>query len=464
MLFHSPFGKRCASIHDPRITSSISSWLPHTETQGNSISTDINVDGLHQKRQHEILQGNPFGDQFSLELDDFPELYKLICNTTTNNKRRRNNLSEIHKLSIALQMRGNPGWMYKYRPQHIIFNELCMVLHKRAFRLEASGRAIPITIATYNSKNKEHVMVREIAFGPDSDSTVRGVSLWFNIPENEVTECTAKQAKRYRWKKTPKFDDQRALDARPSVFDSRECFTMIRPFDKSAFNFATEILNHRYQTVHAERCSSLSDRFDALKKLQINKGNLQERFASHKHHWLKWAWPINTGRQYIDEQTKVPPVDAEYNPLLDNASMVRAQLAGSHNGAHAVQGSAIQAIWKSFVSVDFENLENPTSLVATTQLRPRLSIFSELAQGKPVCDDRSLPHIHRSEHRLTSTWNKCSWRSGNENLNRESERCWKALLLEPASTEAHRQANEWQIVRDHFQNARCKKVLTIIQQ
>ena len=158
----SPFGRRCVGIHDPRIMGLSPSWLPHTETQGNSLPTDINVDGLHQKRMHTILYGNPFGDQFSLELDDWADLYKLVCNTTSNSKRRRNTLSEIHKLSIALQMRGESGWMYKYRPQHVIYNTLCMVLQKRAFILEKSGQAVEIPVNKFRANSSKHVLVRYV--------------------------------------------------------------------------------------------------------------------------------------------------------------------------------------------------------------------------------------------------------------------------------------------------------------
>ena len=111
---------------------------------------------------HAILYGNPFGDQFSLELDDWADLYKLVCNTTSNNKRRRNILSEIHKLSIALQMRGESGWMYKYRPQHVVYNTLCMVLQKRAFILEKSGRAVEIPLSKFRANNSTHVLVRYV--------------------------------------------------------------------------------------------------------------------------------------------------------------------------------------------------------------------------------------------------------------------------------------------------------------
>lgn len=95
-----------------------------------------------------------------MELDDWADLYKLVCNTSTTNKRRRNTLSEVHKLSIALQMRGESGWMYKYRPQHLIYDTLCMVLSTRVFRLEKTGKAVPIPLSNYMQNNSTHVLVR----------------------------------------------------------------------------------------------------------------------------------------------------------------------------------------------------------------------------------------------------------------------------------------------------------------
>jgi hypothetical protein len=460
-LLLSPFGKRCSGIHDPRIVASTPSWLPHTETQGNSISTDINVDGLHQKRLLTILHSNPFGDQFSLELDDWADLYKLICNTTASNKRRRNNLSEIHKLSIALQMRGGHDWMYKYRPQHIVYDTLCIVLLKRAFRLDKSGQAFPIPIHAFNPRNSQHVMVREIAFGPDSDPTVRGVALWFGIPEHEVSQCTPQQAKRYRWKKATRHDDRpRANNDRSSIFDSRECFAMIRPHDRDAFELATDILEHRYETVKAERISTLSERSEALKVLQKEKELLRETFGHHKRHWTAWAWPINTGRQTIDDDTPVPPIDGEYNPIIDQEAM--SDDYGEVEG-EKVTGSFIQPIWESFVSHKFEGTRKAhqckpdegdwKSSSIADKPRRRLSIFARLGYGESINPDRSsLPHIRQDYGQSSTTCDP---------LPRQSERCWRALLLKKDWQHAQ---NEWEIVREHFQNARSKKVLTIIQQ
>ena len=218
----SPYGKRCACIHDPRVTGTVQSWLPITETQGNNIMTDINVEGLHQKRRFGILYGDPFvGEPRMSALADFggtgadrdcdghhynwSELYNMVANINNNiinnqqtgavrgsssstkhgsgniaiHKRRHSQpVWEVHKLSIALQIHGGTHkFMYKYRPTHCIFNELCMVLDKRAFRLESgSGRAIPLPLSKYKVGNPNHCIVREIAFGPDQDPSVRPVS------------------------------------------------------------------------------------------------------------------------------------------------------------------------------------------------------------------------------------------------------------------------------------------------
>jgi hypothetical protein len=369
-LICSPFGKRCTGIHDPRIDGSNPSWLPHTETQGNTMATDINVDSLHQKRLHTILYDNPFGDRFSFG-NSWSDLYKLICCIDYSkkdgwiDKRRQRGLGPIYKLQIALKLRATPDWQYKYRPQHIVHNELCMVLQKRAFRIGNTMEAVEIPLSSYNIRLPSHVLVREIAFGPDSDPAVRGVSLWFNISEDEVQICTPQQAKRFRWKRTVKGSSSKDQESQTdtSVFQKLDSFPMIRPDDKYAFNLATDIMKHRLSVLQTERLSSMSDRFEALKKLEAQKKLLKERFENQKRSWVDWAWPVNVGRKKVDKRTPVPPVDVKYSLESPKANAMKAQIEGyddmseqdsndDESGERLILGSAVYRVWESFLAAN----------------------------------------------------------------------------------------------------------------
>jgi hypothetical protein len=365
---HSPFGKRCCGIHDPRVSGSNASWLPHTETQGNTIATDINVDCLHQKRQNSLLYRNPFGTQLlclsgsSNNISIFSDLYRLICRIDYSqvgeeeeeekkggwiDKRRRGGLGPMSKLQIALLLRGDADWQYKYRPQHIIHDELCMVLQKRAFQIGKDMEAREISLTSYNPRVASHVLVREIAFGPDSDPTVRGVSLWFNIGEDEVQLCTPQQAKRFRWKRGLKTNkDEKNCS---SIFETLDSFPMVRPDDKDAFDLATDIMKHRCAVMQTEQLSSMRDRFEALKKLETQKKALQERFENQKKSWAAWAWPINVGRgEKVNKNTPVPPVDSHY--VLERTEKEETPEGEDSDKDHCV-GSAVTGIWESFLSV-----------------------------------------------------------------------------------------------------------------
>jgi hypothetical protein len=371
--FGSPFGKRCSGIHDPRAAGIHQSWLPHTETQGNTIATDINVEAMHQKRLNSINCNNPFGELFDVDLDEWEDLYNLVCNipTIVSRNRRRTNLAEHHKLSIVLQMRGPAGWHYKFRPQHIVYDELCMVLQKRAFRLTDS-KAIEIPLGVYNSNRfSNQVLVREIAFGPDCDPTVRGVSLWFDIADKDVTVCTPQQAKRYRWKKGIKNRDSPSpTPSKPnsSAFESRDCFVMMRPLDKDAYDLSNEILAHYLGMLRSERIANLRDRSAALSVLQDESELLKESFEKLKRHWQTWAWPVNEGRSKIDEKTPVPPVDGKYKP---------SPVATHEGGVGKV--SPVERIWESFVSGDDTGRGDVP--VGASQTSRRLPIFQQLASG-----------------------------------------------------------------------------------
>lgn len=336
--------------------------MPHTETQGNTIATDINVDSLHQKRLHSILYGNPFGDLFSFT-NSWGDLYKLVCCTDYSkeagwiDKRRQRGLNPIYKLQIAIKLRGKSNWQYKYRPQHIIHDELCMVLQKRAFRLGHNMQAIEISLSTYNANVPTHVLVREIAFGPDSDPAVRGVSLWFNINETNVEICTPQQAKRFRWKRGLKTSKEEDDDkSNQTAFQALDSFPMIRPDDRDAFQFASDIMKHRLHVLQTERLSNMKDRFEALKALEAQKKVLQERFDRQKQSWMDWAWPINVGREKVNKRTPVPPVDGKYSlqslKAKKKSASAKAESDSDEAGKeNACLGSAVHVIWGSFVSV-----------------------------------------------------------------------------------------------------------------
>jgi hypothetical protein len=83
-----------------------------------------------------------------------------------------------------------------------------------------------------------------------------------------------------------------------------------------------------------------------------------------------------------------------------------------------------------------------------------LNVFAKLAQGREIAKDRSLPHIIADSPYAVQ-------RKKKENTNDQPERCWKALLL-PQEVLPFR--NEWELVREHFDKSRSKKVLSIIQQ
>jgi hypothetical protein len=493
--------------------------LPHTETQGNTIATDINVDALHQKRLYSTLHNNPFGALFTPGNDSFQDLCNLVCNAEKisagmthigTKKKKVPLLGEHHKLSVALQMRGGSNFQFKFRPQHIIFDELCMVLQKRAFRL-TNEEAVEIPLSMYNSRSAKDILVREIAFGPDCDSTVRGVGLWFGILESDVTVCTPQQAKRFRWKRGGMAKNKGKNDSSTSSFrsttsfskfESRESFAMIRPAERDAYGLTTTILNHRLAVLKADRINDMCERAISLDRLEIKRGALEEYFKGLDGSWTNWSWPVNEGRAHVDATTAVPSVDGAYKPVVGE---VKATTKSNKNNKRAdkqekaITPSPVDSIWKNFAQSDFESAEsalmemdeevsfdrgdfqncmffldlalivfvallsilqkiNDFALPTNEDLDmedSRLKVFKRLSESfsLPSCDDEvnTLPHISDTNDGFQEIGTHVA----------QSRRCWKSLLLKPTSLN---EFSEWQIVQEHFQNSRSRKVLSILQQ
>jgi len=315
------------------------------------------------------------------------DLYKLICNLNfaKHHNSQYRKIDMVSKIQIALQLRGTADWQFKFRPQHIIHDELCMILQHRAFCLTEAG-AIEIPLHACNPHlNDSHVTVHELAFGPDDDTSVRGVSLWFNIDESAVTEFTSAQAKRFRWKRNLKKDENgdKNKNKVPTIFDmALDGFEMIRPHDPDSFNLTTKILEHRLGVAQAERIGYVSQRHTTLQRLEERKKVLHQRFDALKRNWISWGWPVNVGRKKIDRNTPVPKVDGKYE----------FEEAGSHSNDGddgADIGSETKHVWSCFVSEKFEDENNNVSFSACiAQQNSRSSSRSQLT-------DIALPRTAR---------------------------------------------------------------------
>lgn len=229
---------------------------------------------------------------------------------------------------------------------------------------------------------------------------------------------------------------------------------MIRPFDHQAFDLGTKILKHRFATVKTDARKGSNDSLEVLKRLRQENDELRETFFSQKRSWVDWCWPVTVDRQVIDDNTPVPPVNAEYEPLVDYDGMDEK----SSNESNVVKGSAVQPIWDSFVSQPSVCLKASSGhrralfLEEPPENHRRLSIFIRLGFGEEICQNRSPPHI-----------TKCGTTPKNAVTNSQSERCWKSLLEKDSVREKGEGGNEWSIVQEHFQNSRSTKVLGIIQ-
>lgn len=452
--------------------------------------TDINVESLHQKRLNAILYSNPFGDQFRLTSSTFNDLYDLVTGVDKVQQRswqfstaQRKRVHPIYKLQIALKIREeDSNWYFKFRPQHTVYDEHCMILQKRAFRVNTNDRtancrlayssatevssADEIDVHLFNPRNPGHILVHELAFGPDSDASVRGVALWFNLDEKDIVACTPQQAKRYRLKKHGK----KKVEVVASKFDSGliDSVLMVRPHDKPAFDLVTSLLQHRLFCLQCDLMCNFQKKSWFQRELQRKKDELKCNFTAQRRHWMAWAWPVDSQRDNVDANTPVPLVDGPYH------------LSDSKTHAYRIWNSFVSTVplWTDEEERNREIGENPSvrscstaarSLCSLSQLQQspldvepvtryhqqnlpfhsrRLPVFEQLAQGlsfKPELSE-DLPHILSSRV------------SPNPPKDSNNDRCWKALLLDSEED------SEWIIVRTHFENSRSKKVLSIIQQ
>ena len=240
--------------------------------------------------------------------------------------------------------------LFKYKPSHIIFNEMCMVLQSRAFYVTpddvynkihigehyAQGNIVQeIGMDVYNPDDPSHFLVHDIAFNHPGVEEVgaNGMgneirhqrALWFHIEQKDIYECSLQE--RMAFKRTTKKlakikealkriqpNDNGNTHLCPKSFDVyknvlvENPIIMNLPLDKDMFDLTTEVLNHHLYILKGRMCHNQNEKeeFHSYQKLRANFESLQLHLSTF------CFWPINDGREIIDKTTLVPDVDNSY--------------------------------------------------------------------------------------------------------------------------------------------------------
>ena len=206
-----------------------------------------------------------------------------------------------------------------FKPTHLFFGEPALLLQTRYFLV--NGHEV-FSISNdqgevYGGSNNAAVIcAREIAFGPVGDATVRPTSIWFNVDDKGMIECSTKELRKNAYqlwndRRSRKFADRGVSSL---VKGSIPPFVSHQPADDDAFGLVTAIQAHRRDALR-NMVSSMSLPFIAREELQSldRRGQgLYESFSSQRRHWMTWQWPLKQRSGKIDETTPVPSLDGAY--------------------------------------------------------------------------------------------------------------------------------------------------------
>lgn len=155
---------RCHNLHDPRIASKITSWLPHSDIPVSTLGTELTVDKSYHQNQAIVHQANPLvhnllwrrrpslgkkvrqgskADGVDNAKSEWKDTYSLVCNMANfySSKKtahkagssQRKTISELEKLCIAMKMsyssKLSPIHLnFVYKAKYTVYDELCMVV------------------------------------------------------------------------------------------------------------------------------------------------------------------------------------------------------------------------------------------------------------------------------------------------------------------------------------------------
>ncbi len=346
------------------------------------------------------------------------EFYNNITNKDRNSATNLN-CSEYHRVQIAKSMRNSYESMsnYNYQPSHKILNEICMLIQTKVFNVK-NDTVVEITPDQYDSMNPFHVIVREIAFGPLCSPSDRPLALWFNIPEADVEECTAKEilrlkrterklaekkkqlqlslvnnksrlhpritnstkllvssssggkdnmtyaqimcSKKSNISSTVKPLTRSTFDDESSLLDSE--FLIYCPQDEAAYDLITDILHHRVDALDPAK-----DTEEVAKRYAL----LEQKYTSLMRHFSLFHWPVNKGRSNVDRNTPIPKIDTRYEVPVEEHKDDENNKKLFHD------------VWESFADTaasGFRQSATSANIGKRLSSKKRLDVFVNLSQ------------------------------------------------------------------------------------
>ena len=364
----------------------------------NKIADGVNVDNFYHERVASVYNMCPVYGYVPLvpassheENAGFKHFYDFICNADRHPGRPGSvqgdtfdTLSEEAQLQIVLKTRQEKvGASYTYMPTHLLQGELCMVLQTKTFESRKTTDGAIIVRENDNDSQQRidtrKTKIHEIAFGPVGDVTVRTVTVWFDIPDKDLVECTAQQAKhhkrsRHRLNKKVKYKakiDENNLTQIPP-------FDHYQPRDDATFELVTSILLFRLKTITLLRRGGYepSVKQQIIHELETEMETIKIRFYNLLRHWFTWSWPDQVLQVVIDDDTDVPPVDGEYYCPVDGMGHFPRGAGDEFHGLGTNRGKfnipmmtkyLPAFIWKSFLQNSQIMQDKPVKMVSWKQ-------------------------------------------------------------------------------------------------
>ena len=370
-----------------------------------------NLDGLHNKRSVSVMKKNG--------IFKITELQRVSMALLMNDQEKKNK-------NLGQGIQRQTFCDYIYNPRHLVYNELCMIIQVKYFRLlkqkeeKRSNRdnfnlqsvVIEITKDEYDLRRtpwdkrypytpNEVCSAHEIVFSPMGENSSRP-SIWFDITPTSITSCSHQQVKKIKRSRQrliqqakskqpnssrdktfslyPGSDFSYHLDDYISLGQQTSChtfeshpqqpffYTKQNPCDETSTQLIRDIMIHHIQTLISRQMRGKQLEIISS-KLSAQANILKKRFLNLKSHYLDWKLPKNRGRDMpVDDNTPVPRCIDIYLP----------QEKSSHSGIK---------VWKSFV----KNFETKTehSVESCSKSRKevvhsRLKVFCDLSEGRPI--------------------------------------------------------------------------------